>query len=309
MPAESRRGMDHALYAFSPLPGRPALAWPGGAPLALWVVVYLEYWELQGPKESHRAPDVHGMWGHQFPDLRTYTYRLYGERIGIFRILDVLARHGMRATIAAGAEICRRHPQLVAQCAAQGHEIAAHGTHATRMITSRMSEAEERAFITESVEAVERACGKRPRGWFGQDYGESTRTPALVAEAGLDYLADWPNDEQPYYFTTPGRALISIPVQAELDDLQLLWLRQQPTWRYPDLVEAAAERLARDGATHARTLGLGLRTWLFGRPHRIRYLDEALARLARRRDVWQAAAGEVAEAFRSAAPHPTEGKR
>jgi peptidoglycan/xylan/chitin deacetylase (PgdA/CDA1 family) len=271
------------------------------------VVVYLEYWELQTPKDSHRAPDVHGMWGHQFPDLRTYTYRLYGERIGVFRILDVLARHGIRATVAAGAEICRRHPELVTECAARGHEIAAHGTHATRMITSRMSEAQERAFIAESIEAVERASGRRPRGWFGQDHGESTRTPGLVADAGLDYLADWPNDEQPYWMTL-GHPLVSIPVQAELDDLQLLWLRQQPAWRYPDFVEAAAERLAKDGTTQGRTLGLGLRTWLFGRPHRIRYLDEALARLARRRDIWHATAGEIAAAFRQALPHPTQGK-
>jgi peptidoglycan/xylan/chitin deacetylase (PgdA/CDA1 family) len=296
--------MDHDLYDYSPLPSRPRLAWPGARPLALWVVVYLDYWELTTPKGSHRAPEVQGMWGHQFPDLRTYTYRLYGERIGVYRILDVLARHGVRATIAAGAEICRRYPALVAQCAAQGHEIAAHGTFATRMITSRMTEAEERAHIGESIDAVTAACGKRPVGWLGQDQAESTRTPALIAEAGLDYIADWPNDEQPYALQV-GRPLISLPLQTELDDQQMLWLRQQPTWRYPKLVAAAAERLAQDGATNARTLGLGLRTWLFGRPHRIRYLDETLAQLGARNDVWQATAGEIVGAFRAASASGT----
>ena len=131
MPAELKRGMDHDLYAFSPIGERPALSWPNGAPVALWVVLYLDFWELSTPKEAHRAPDTQGLWGHLFPDLRTYSYRLYGERIGVFRILDVLARHGIRATVAAGAEICRRYPELVATCAAQGHEIAAHGTYAT----------------------------------------------------------------------------------------------------------------------------------------------------------------------------------
>jgi len=302
MAAEPHRGMDHELYAFSPLPERPPLAWPGGAPLALWVVLYLDYWELQKPKDAHRAPDVHGTWGHQFPDLRTFTYRLYGERVGVFRILDVLARHNIRATVAAGAEICRRHPEIVVDCAARGHEVAAHGTHAMRMITSRMSEEQERAFIAESVDTVEQACGKRPRGWFGQDSGESMRTPHLIAEAGLDYLADWPNDEQPYWMTV-GRPLVSLPIQTELDDLQFLWLRQQPTWVYPSMVEAAAQRLAADGAIHGRTLGLGLRTWLFGRPNRIRYLDETLGRLVRRPDIWQATAGEIVSAFTAAAPY------
>jgi peptidoglycan/xylan/chitin deacetylase (PgdA/CDA1 family) len=295
--------MDHDLYPFSEIVTRPPLRWPGGAPVALWSVLYLDYWELKEPKGAHRAPGVHGMWGSQFPDLRTYTYRLYGERIGVFRVLDVFKRHGIRTTVAAGAEVCRRYPSLISLCADLGHEIAAHGTHATRMITSRMTEAEERSFIADSVAAVERASSVQPRGWFGQDHGESERTPRLVAEAGLDYIADWPNDEQPYWMTT-GRPLVSLPVQAELDDLQLLWIRQQPAWRYPELVQTAADTLARDGAAGGRTLGLGIRTWLFGRPHRIRYLDDALSRLRKMPGIWQATAGEIVTAFRGAVPEP-----
>ena len=301
MPAELKRGMDHALYTFTPMPRRPAFAWSGGKPLALWVTLYLDYWELATPQGWHRAPDVQGMWGHQFPDLRTYSYRLYGERIGVFRILDVLERHGVRATVAAGAEICRRHPDLIAACAAQGHEIAAHGTHANRMITSRMSEDEERAFIDESITAAETACGVRPRGWFGQDHGESTATPRLVSEAGLEYIADWPNDEAPYWMTVEP-PLVSLPVQADLDDLQFIWMRAQPTWRYPQWVTSAAARLAADGTVQARSLGLGLRSWLFGRPHRIRYLDQTLEQLMARQDIWQANASEIARAFRAAVP-------
>lgn len=306
MPAELKRGMDHDLYAFSPIGERTSLSWPNGAPVAVWVVLYLDFWELSSPKESHRAPDTQGMWGHIFPDLRTYSYRLYGERIGVFRILDVLARHGIRATVAAGAQICRRYPELVAACAAQGHEIAAHGTYATRMITSRMNEDEERRFIAESVAAVTKACGVKPRGWFGQDQGESTRTPQLVAESGLHYLADWPNDDQPYHMTL-DRPLVSMPLQTELDDMQLLWMRQRPTWSYPGAVEAAATRLAEEGAVtgRGRTLGLGLRSWLFGRPHRIRYLDQTLEMLMRRDDIWQATAGDIAAAFSAAVPNHT----
>lgn len=298
-----KQGMDHDLYPFSPMPAREPLRWPEGKPLALWFVLYLDYWELETPKGAHRAPGTQGLWGHQFPDLRTFSYRLYGERIGVFRILEVLARHGMRATVAAGSEICRRYPELVRACAEQGHEIAAHGTHATRMIHSRMSVAEEREIIQGARTAVEEACGKTPAGWFGQDQGESTHTPRLVSEAGFDYLADWPNDEQPYWMTLP-RPVVSLPLQGELDDQQFLWMRQQPTWRYPGLVREAADQLATDGRQNGRSLGLGLRSWLFGRPHRIRYLDEALAHLAGRQDVWQATAGEVAQAYRKAFPFP-----
>ncbi len=300
-----QRGMDHELYAFSPMPARKVLTWRDGKPLALWMVLYLDYWELETPADMHCAPGTQGMWGHQFPDLRTFSYRLYGERIGVFRILDLLARHRLRVTVAAGAEICRRYPDLVRLCAAQGHEIAAHGTHATRMITSRMSEAEERAVIQQARDAVTEVCGIVPRGWFGQDQGESTRTPCLIAEAGFDYLADWPNDEQPYWLTLP-QPIVSLPLQTELDDQQLLWMRQQPVWEYPGLVEQAVDQLTIDGRVNGRSLGLGMRSWLFGRPHRIRYLDEALSRLTCRSDVWHATAIEVVEAFRHAHPYPED---
>lgn len=296
MPGERRRGMDHPHYPFAPIPTRPPLRWPGGAPLALWVVLYLEYWELDPPAAAYRAPGVQGQWGSHFPDYRTYSYREYGNRVGIFRVLEVLDRHGVRATVAANAAACERYPFLVEQCLRRDWEIAAHGSHATRMLTSRMTEAEEREAIRAAVDTVGQATGRAPRGWVGQDFGESPRTPRLLAEAGLGWVADWPNDEQPYLMTA-GRPLVSIPYQAEWDDVQLLWLRQVPTPRYPAIVREAFDALHRDGAASGRLLGLGIHPWLFGQAHRIRYLDEALGAVAGRPGVWQATGSEIADAF------------
>jgi allantoinase len=306
MPAELKRGMDHSLYPFSPMPQRPPLAWPGERTVALTVVLYLDWWELKTPDGAHRAPDVHGMWGHQFPDLRTFSYRLYGERIGVYRILEVLERLGIAATVAVGSEIALRYPALVERCIAQGHEIAAHGVSASRMIHSKMSEDEECAHIETSVEAVRRITGNSPAGWFGQDQGESARTPALLARVGFEYLADWPNDEQPYWMST-FPPIVSLPLQSELDDQQFLWLHQQPSWTYPDAVCEAADRLASDGRAQqqARTLCLGVRSWLSGRPHRIAYLERALEALVRRPDVWTATAQTVVRAFAQRRPPDT----
>src|SRR5207302_2120938 len=100
------------------------------------------------------------------------------------------------------------------------------------MLSSRMSETEERATIAASLETIARAAGTRPRGWIGQDYGESTITPQLLAEAGLSYVADWGNDDQPYWLQTQP-PLASIPNQAEWDDVQMIWHRkvQAVIWR------------------------------------------------------------------------------
>ncbi len=296
MPAELKRGMDHDLYTFSPFPDRVTLHWPQNKPLAVSVVLYLDYWELQTPSNFKKPPDVQGMWGHQFPDLRTYSYRLYGERIGVFRVLEAFQRHGIRATVAVGSEICVRYPELIQQCINEGHEIAAHGTHATRMITSQMSLADERAHIQQSVEAVKRLTGKKPVGWFGQYQNESTRTPTLLVEEGIHYVADWSNDEQPYWMNV-GDGLVSLPLQTELDDMQVMWMRQRPPWSYPTMVEDAVNQLVMDGQSNARTLVLGLRSWLSGRPHHIRYLNDALWALSRRTDVWCSSASEIVQCF------------
>src|SRR3546814_18469352 len=120
------------------------------------------------------------------------------------------------------------------------------------MITSRLGEAQERAMIARSIAAVQDATGTRPRGWIGQDFGESARTPRLLAEAGLDYVADWPNDDQPYRMTTQP-PLISIPCQAEWDDVHLLWHRRVFSHRYPELVAEAVSVLHAEGAGSGRS--------------------------------------------------------
>lgn len=275
MPGERRPGMDHAHYAYSPLPTRPKLRWPGGQGLAFAPVLYVEHWDLLPQPGTRRVTGAQGPWGSFVPDWRTFTYRDYGNRIGIWRVLEALGARGLRATVALGAAAAERHPEVVAACVARGHAFAAHPSHATRIHASHMSEAEERAAIAEAIAAVERATGTRPRGWIAQDFSESHRTPQLAAEAGLDWLADWPNDEQPYPLTTSPR-IISVPVAAELDDAQMLWSKLIPSWEWPPLVTEAATRLTADGQDNARCLVLGLHPWLIGQPHRIAYLEQAL---------------------------------
>jgi peptidoglycan/xylan/chitin deacetylase (PgdA/CDA1 family) len=294
---DRRPGMDHGLYAYSALPGRRSLMWPTGARVALRVVVYLDYWELAPPEGAIHAPDVQGPWPSIFPDYRTHSYREYGPRIGIFRLIELFDRYDLRATLAVGAAACQRYPFVVEACRNRGWELAAHGTHATRMFTSLLSEEEERVAIAQSIAAIATVAGERPTGWIGQDYGESRRTPRLVAEAGLDYLGDWPNDEQPYFMNAAGRRIVSLPAQPEWDDMELLWLRQIPTARYSTIVTDAFRRLYADGAHNARLLSLGLHPWLIGQPHRFPHLESVIAELASHEGVWIATSAEIADAF------------
>jgi len=283
--------MDHELYGFSALPLRPRFQWPNGASAAFHVTLTIEHWELTPPPGSVKDQRFLSEFGPYEPDYRTWTQREYGNRVGIFRVLDMLDRHAIRASVAIGASACERYPALVAEVTRRGFEVLAHGTHATRIISSKMTDAEQRATIAASIEAVTRATGSTPKGWLSQDQGEAQNTPALLAEAGIDYLVDWSNDDQAYLMQ-PG--LVSIPHQIEWDDIVLFWLRRVETWRYPDLVEEAARRLADEGAISGRNFGLSIHPWLFGMAHRIRYLEEALRRLRKIDGLWQATTGEIA---------------
>lgn len=294
MSARIPAGMDHAHYRYSPIDRRPRLDWPEGRKIAFWVMLHLEYWELDPPESAHRDPRYVGEFGSYFPDYRTWTQREYGNRVGIFRVLDLLDRHNIRATVALNASAAERYPYLVEQCRRRGCEFVGHGSHATRMLTSKLGETEERALIASSLDAVQRATGVRPRGWLGQDYGESARTPMLLAEAGLDYVCDWPNDDQPYPMTV-GRPFVSLPAQPEWDDVQLMWLRRVATSRYADVAAEAFETLREEGG---RVFCLSLHPWLIGMAHRIKYLDIALQRIGTHDGTWQATAGEIVDWYR-----------
>ena len=203
MPAERRFGMDHEHYDWSPFNKRGILRWPDNARVALCVIVDLDHPEWDPPADSFTTPFAGGLAARGFPDYARLSHREYGHRVGIFRVLETLRKHGIPATVAMDAMTAENYPYLVQHCLEAGAEIIGHGVSLSRMITSRMSEGEERDYISQSVSALTRATGNAPAGWLGPEYGESARTPQLLSEAGLRYVCDWVNDEQPYPLHSP----------------------------------------------------------------------------------------------------------
>lgn len=277
MPAERKPGMDHPHYAWSPISTRTPLRWPDGKPLALCVLISLNHMEWEPPAGSFQAHNLAGGLGRRPPiDFARLSHREYGHRVGIFRVMDVLAKHGIPLNVAMDGLTAENYPYLVNACRERDAEFVGHGMSVSRMVTSKMTESEERDYIKTSLDTLERACGTRPQGWFGPEYGESVRTPALLAEAGVGHVFDWINDEQPYPMTCPTGNLYALPITYELDDVNALWDRNLTLKRYETLIVEASEVLAADGAKNARTLVLHLHPWLIGQPFRIATLDRAL---------------------------------
>jgi peptidoglycan/xylan/chitin deacetylase (PgdA/CDA1 family) len=283
-------GMDHEHYAYAASPHRVRIAWPGGARTALLIRLDIDtYDETPGVAPHHRDPRHAGVTGPFSPEHRAYTQHEYGPRVGVFRILELLDGCGFRATCPVAAAAARRYPFLMRELTRRGYEIAGHGVRVTQMLSSRMTDVQEAEEIAHSLNELESVFGQAPLGWFGPGAGESHRTPQLLDAAGLAYVGDWANDDQPYLMTTPRR-LVSLPAQPEWDDIEQLWFRSlsMSTWR-----DAAIEAFEVLHAEGGRIFCLTLHPWLIGMPHRIRYLAEVLEAVASRDGVWNATAAQI----------------
>ena len=304
MPVEFYHGMDHQHYDWNPLNGdRRVLRWPNDAPLALCVLVTLEHMEWRVPEGAFQSASLAGGYGPSpFPDVTRWSHREYGHRVGVFRLLDTLAKYGITPTVAMDVLTAENYPFLVRHLKSLGCEIIAHGISVSQQITENMPEQEEREYIQASVERMTRATGATPAGWLGPEYGESSRTPQLLAHAGLSYVCDWTNDEQPYPIKAPQGQLTALPINLPLDDVNALFDRHIPISRYELMLKEGFDALYQEGAANGRLLVLNLHPWLMGQPFRVRYLSRALDYMTRREGVWTATGSEIVDWYRSNPP-------
>jgi peptidoglycan/xylan/chitin deacetylase (PgdA/CDA1 family) len=237
------------------------------------------------------------------PDVHATSPNEYGNRVGIFRIMDVLDRFGVRATAPVDAVVASEYGPLVRRCLDRSWELIGHATTGSRLLTESMTEQEEREYLSESLAAVEAATGMRPRGWAGLDYTETTRTVRLLGQLGVDYVCDWPNDEQPYDMVVPAGRITSLPVAIHLDDVFNHYKRGISMKLWAQCVRDAVDQLVIDGAGTGRLLVLGIHPWLAGHPFRISYVHQVIEYITRSPDVWLATGSEIVDWYRGTDRH------
>ena len=120
---------DYGPYSYVPINDRPVLRWPNGNRLAVWIIPNIEFFPLTqgiaGSVYNSNAP---------VPSVRAWAQRDYGNRVGIWRIMEVLQKHGVRASPTMNSDICDHHPQIVRACVELGWEILGHVRDATRNV-------------------------------------------------------------------------------------------------------------------------------------------------------------------------------
>lgn len=292
-----RAGMDHDLYPAAPMPSRKPVVWPGGKPVAVTLLVNLEWFPIIPADQPFRAP------GHMvtpYPDYRHYTAREYGTRVGFYRLLDAFAKAGVQATIAVNSAIAERYPSIIADILTGGHEIIAHATDMNATIAGGVAEAEERALIAEARDRLAETIGAAPRGWQSIARSQSFNTPRLLVEAGFDYMCDWVNDDLPYLATTEAGTIVSVPFNHELSDRQMIAVQQQSMDSVAQQIDDALAWLKAESAYYhaGRVLPFTLTPYITGLPYRMDAFEALLGRLASDDATWFATAGELVDAWR-----------
>jgi peptidoglycan/xylan/chitin deacetylase (PgdA/CDA1 family) len=291
-----KHGMDHDRYDWSLLTRRPAVEWPGGAHIALWIVLRLEWFPLDMSNKPFAVP---GGIARPYPDYWHYTLRDYGNRVGVYRIMRVLDRLGLRASVAINAALAERHPFLVEQVMQRDWEIIANGLDMGHPHYGGMAQDEEEAIVRQALEILRGASGQKVRGWMSPARSESMNTPDIVAAQGVDYICDWANDDMPYPFRTRAGEIHNMPHTMELDDQQILITLRHTEQEYVDQLKDQFDCLYAEAASDGgRVMAISLNPWVTGQAFRIKALESALSHIAGHDGVWSATGAEILDAFK-----------
>lgn len=264
-------------------------SWPEGKRLAVYVAVNIEQFGFNEGEGAQLVP------GEPPPNTRAFTWRDYGNRVGIWHMLQLFDELGWPLTVNLNSEIYNFYPQIPAAFRRRGDELVGHGrSNGERQ--ARFREDDERRLIEETTELIAAREGRRPRGWLSPYFSESLVTPDLVKEAGYSYTMNWHFDDQPVWLHTRAGPLLNVPYPPETNDSSVIQHRMGRAADFADQIVDEFQEMLRLSRHYPLVCPIALHTFLVGRPFRLRHLRRAFEELDRHRDqVWFVRAGEIAD--------------
>ncbi|MEM7488163.1 MAG: polysaccharide deacetylase family protein [Pseudomonadota bacterium] len=290
-------GHRHDRYPHSNIVDRPDFDWPGGRRLAVYLGINLECFDFGAGLGAKLAPS------EPEPDVLNYAWRDYGNRVGVWRMLELLDELDLPCTALVNSRMYGDAPGVVEAFRARGDEIAGHGrTNAEKQ--GVLPEAEERALIEEATRTIATQEGGAPKGWLGPWISQSRVTPDLLEEAGYSYLLDWCHDDQPVWMRTRRGRILSVPYPQELNDIPQIVARNREGRDFADMIVDAFDQMLAESARRPLVMGIALHAYLMGHPHRIGHLRRALEHMRDRAGdcVWFTTAGAINDAYRRVDP-------
>lgn len=286
-------------YAWSPLPSRKPLRFPDGKRLAVIITTNAEYWDSVKPyKEPYYAggppiiPDP--LPGDVF-DSPNFTWREYGQRVGIWRCFDAASAAGVPLSVTVNAKILLERREIAEEARHRGFELVAHNYEQGELLTRyAFDEAKEREVILNTLKTFEQVVGRKARGWLSSSLRGTLRTPEIVAEQGLIFFCDYMNDDQPYLIHTKHGPIVNMPYSVEVNDFTIFHRRGLTTDEGLAMLKEQFDVLYGESAQSGRTLNFGTHPHVMGHPFRIRALREFIAYAKSHEGVWWCTREELA---------------
>ena len=287
-------------YDFVPLPKRLPLKWPNDKRVALILTFNLETWDLT--KDTDKPyyaggpsilPDILPGNVADFPN---FTWREYGQRVGIWRLIDLFDKLGVPASCTTNAVTFERRREMCDAVLERGWELLAHNWEQGELLTGFAHDrAKEREVVLRTLDQFEKYTGRKSKGWLSSSLRGTLQTADILAEYGCTFYCDIMNDDQPYLLRTPNGPIVSTPYSNEINDFTFITRKNYTTDQFRDALIEELDVLYEEGEHSMRIMNVGLHPHVSGRAHRVRALREFLEHAKSLPGVWFAKREEIAE--------------
>lgn len=286
-------------YPYIPISQRQSLHWPNGARVALIITFNLETWDLtkdtDKPYYAGGPPILPDVLPGRVPDFPNYSWREYGQRVGIWRLYELFDAMGAKASCTTNAVTFDRRRPMVQAVLDRGWELLAHNWEQGELLSDYAGDpAAEREIVLRTLAKYEAETGRKAKGWLSSSLRGTLQTADILAEQGCTFYCDIMNDDQPYLLKTPSGPIVSIPYSNEINDFTLLTRRNYTTDQFRDILIEELDVLYEEGGATGRIMNIGLHPHVSGRAHRVRAIREFIAHAQSLPGVWWATREEIA---------------
>jgi len=289
-----------SFYEYSALPDRRPLRFPNGARIALILTINLEYWEKS--RSAQKEPLFTGgpmTIPHALPgdvwDTANWTWREYGQRVGIWRLIDLFDSAGVKPSCTVNGIMMVERRRIVEAVNERGWELLPHNWAQNDLLSYYAGSPDaERAVIKRTLDIFQEIVGRPAKAWLSSAIRGTQHTPAFLKEFGLIAYCDYLNDDQPYLIQTVHGPIVCVPYSNDINDFNLFARSGMSVTSGVETLKSCFDQLYSEGAKTGRIMNVGLHPHVIGQPHRIGALRQFVEYARSHKDVWFPSREELA---------------
>ena len=289
-------------YPYSPFPSRGKLTWPNNKRLAIIITINMETWDLiKDTDEAYYAggpsilPDL--LPGN-VPDFPNYMWREYGQRVGVWRLLDVFDELSVKPECTVNAKTCLERHEMVKAAMDRKLQIIPHNYEQGELLTQYFNDPlKEEEVIKNTLDVYKETTSLIPQGWLSSSLRGTENTANILVKNGIRFYCDAMNDDQPYIIDTDSGPIVSIPYSNEINDFTLLTRRGHTTDEFRDILIEEMNVLYQESKATSKIMNIGLHPHVSGRAYRVRAIREFLEAAKELEGIWWATRSQIADEY------------